>query len=199
MLLSCSEAGYQAGKQFGGIYTDDKALKQTLSEAMVLFQDSNALYPTIFPGNSLQSREASAQFTRFAALRKMETEVVKMTVSLLHGVSGETCGTMTTGGSESIIMSILAHKKWAAAERGIVAPEAVVPRSAHAAFAKGCAYFDVKMIVAPLDANFRVDVAAVRKLVTRNTVLIVGSAPTFPQVCFVFDSTSFLNCVCGRA
>ena len=121
----------------------------------------------------------------------METEVVKMTASLLHGIPGETCGTMTTGGSESIIMSILAHKKWAAAERGIVAPEAIIPRSAHAAFAKGCTYFDVKMVLAPLDDNYRVDVNAVRKLITRNTVLIVGSAPTFPQVIFLIFTFPF--------
>jgi glutamate/tyrosine decarboxylase-like PLP-dependent enzyme len=38
---------------------------------MVMFQDSNGLYPTIFP-----------------ALRKMEVEVVKMTADLLHGTPG---------------------------------------------------------------------------------------------------------------
>jgi sphinganine-1-phosphate aldolase len=43
----------------------------------------------------------------------------------------------------------------AKATKGIEFPEAIVPVSAHAAFAKGCSYFDVKLVTVPLDKNCR--------------------------------------------
>jgi sphinganine-1-phosphate aldolase len=159
-----AEDGFRAGKHFGGIYSDDAALRQLEIDAFALFYDSNALYPTIFP-----------------SLRKMEVEVVNMTLALLHGRIGEACGTMTTGGSESIILAIKAYKERARALKGILDPEAILPVSAHAAHAKGCNYFGVKIVLAPVDADGRVSVDAVRRLITRNTILIVGSAPAFPQ------------------
>jgi sphinganine-1-phosphate aldolase len=160
-----AEDGFRAGKHFGGIYSDDAALKQLECDAFALFYDSNALYPTIFP-----------------SLRKMEVEVVNMTLALLHGRPADgACGTMTTGGSESIILAIKAYKERARALKGIDAPEAILPVSAHAAHAKGCNYFGVSIVLAPVDADGRVQVDAVRRLITRNTILIVASAPAFPQ------------------
>lgn len=159
-----AEDGFRNGKQFGGIYSDDAALKAVEVAAFGLFYDSNALYPTIFP-----------------SLRKMEVEVVNMTLALLHGHLGHACGTMTTGGSESIVLAIKAYKARAFALKGIVEPEAILPVSAHAAHAKGCHYFGVKIVLAPVDDHGRVQVDAVRRLITRNTVVIVGSAPAFPQ------------------
>jgi hypothetical protein len=76
------EEGYKCGKSFGGIYTDYKNIEEVEKGAMELYCDSNGLYPTTFPG-----------------LRKVEAEVVRMACSLMHG-DAQTCGTMTSGGTE---------------------------------------------------------------------------------------------------
>jgi glutamate/tyrosine decarboxylase-like PLP-dependent enzyme len=66
-------------------------------------------------------------------------------------------------------------------ERGITRPEMVVPVTAHAAFDKASQYFNIKMVHIPVDETFRADVDAARKAITRNTVVLVGSAPAFPH------------------
>lgn len=76
------EEGYRSGKAFGGIYTDYEEVEDLEKKALNLYCDSNGLYPTTFPG-----------------LRKLEAEMVRMSCALLHG-DKETCGTMTSGGTE---------------------------------------------------------------------------------------------------
>jgi len=57
----------------------------------------------------------------------------------------------------------------------------IVPVTAHAAFDKASQYFNIKTVHIPVDGNFRADVNAARKAINRNTVVIVGSAPSFPH------------------
>jgi glutamate/tyrosine decarboxylase-like PLP-dependent enzyme len=56
----------------------------------------------------------------------------------------------------------------------------VLPISAHPAFNKAAHYLGVKANHVPLGADFRADVDVMRGMVTRNTVLLVGSAPNYP-------------------
>jgi len=113
-------------------------------------------------------------------VRKMESEIVRMACTLFGGDS-EACGFVSSGGTESILMAVLGYRN-RAHERGISRPELVVPVTAHAAFDKGCQYFGVRIIHVPVDPiTRRVDVNKVRKAITRNTMAIVGSAPSFPN------------------
>jgi glutamate/tyrosine decarboxylase-like PLP-dependent enzyme len=57
----------------------------------------------------------------------------------------------------------------------------VAPITIHPAFNKAAAYFDLTMVLVPVDANSQVDVAAMAKAITNNTVLLVGSAPQYPH------------------
>jgi glutamate/tyrosine decarboxylase-like PLP-dependent enzyme len=57
----------------------------------------------------------------------------------------------------------------------------VLPTSAHAAFAKAGAYFGVEVRRVAVGPDWRADVSAMRSSVDENTVLIVGSAPQYPQ------------------
>jgi glutamate/tyrosine decarboxylase-like PLP-dependent enzyme len=57
----------------------------------------------------------------------------------------------------------------------------ILPATAHVAFDKGGHYFGVKIRWAPIGKDHRVDVKAVRRLINRNTILIVGSAPQYPH------------------
>jgi glutamate/tyrosine decarboxylase-like PLP-dependent enzyme len=57
----------------------------------------------------------------------------------------------------------------------------VVAESAHAAFHKGAHLFGLELHKAPVRDDWTADVDAMAELVTENTVLIVGSAPQYPQ------------------
>ena len=88
---------------------------------------------------------------------------------------------MTSGGTESILMAVKAARERGRAERGITEPEMVVAESAHAAFHKAAHYFGVRVHKVAVRADCRADVDAMAARVNDNTVLVVGSAPQYPQ------------------
>lgn len=57
----------------------------------------------------------------------------------------------------------------------------ILPSSAHAAFFKGGHYFGVKVVSVPIDKDMRADIEATKKLINKNTVLLVVSAPQYPH------------------
>ena len=104
-----------------------------------------------------------------------------MTGDMLGGAGLDVCGTLSSGGTESILLAMKTYRDRALAEKGITKPEMIAPVTAHAAFDKASQYFNIKMIHVPVDENFRADVDAAKKAITANTIVIVGSAPTFPH------------------
>ena len=80
---------------------------------------------------------------------KMESEIISMTAKMLHcdavkehHPGDEVCGTVTSGGTESIIMAMKVYRDQARAEAGIKAPEVIMPRTAHPAFNKAGEYLE---------------------------------------------------------
>ncbi len=57
----------------------------------------------------------------------------------------------------------------------------VLPTTAHAAFEKGCYYFGLESRRVPVRADWKADVDAMAAAIDENTVLVVGSAPQYPQ------------------
>jgi len=120
---------------------------------------------------------------------KFESEIVAMTAHLLGGSdpgpserSPETiCGTVTSGGTESILLAMKVYRDWARETRGITRPEIIAPVSAHAAFDKAAQYFRIKLIRVPVGKDLKADLPRTRSAITRNTVALVGSAPGFPH------------------
>jgi len=157
-------AHWKSGQISGGIYHGGQDLIDVSAKAFELFAVSNPLHPDVFP-----------------MVRKMEAEVVQMTVRLFNG--GPTaCGTVTSGGTESILMAMKAYRDYALEVKGITAPEFIVPRTVHAAFDKAAHYFNMKIVHIAVDpVTFEVDVAAMAKAINKNTVALVGSAPNFSQ------------------
>lgn len=91
-------------------------------------------------------------------------------------------GTTTSGGTESILLSVLSARNKAYAERSVRDPEIVVPSTAHAAFHKAASYFKIKIHVVPCPApSYRVSIPRVRRLINPNTIMLVGSAPNYPH------------------
>src|SRR5436309_627093 len=62
-----------------------------------------------------------------------------------------------------------------------VAEAVVLAASAHAAFHKAAHYFGVRVHKVPVRDDWRADVDGMAARVNANTVLVVGSAPQYPQ------------------
>ncbi|XP_056326275.1 sphingosine-1-phosphate lyase 1 isoform X1 [Danio aesculapii] len=158
-----SEVNWAKGKVSGAVYWGDEKLTDLLVKVYGEFAWTNPLHPDIFPG-----------------VRKMEAEVVRMTCALFNG-GPDSCGTVTSGGTESILMACKAYRDMAH-ERGIKHPEIIAPISVHAAFDKAAHYFGMKLIHVPLDEKtMKVDVKAMRRAISKNTAMLVCSAPHFPH------------------
>ncbi|WP_332650442.1 pyridoxal phosphate-dependent decarboxylase family protein [Lysinibacillus sp. 54212] len=158
------DANWKDGRTFSLVYYAGEELSNVAKEAYNLFFHENGLNPMAFK-----------------SLQKFETEVLSMASSLFYG-DEKVVGSLTSGGSESILMAVKAYRDWARKHRPhIKEPEMIVPTTVHAAFEKAAHYFGVKAIHAPVDNQFQVDVEEVKALINDNTILLVGSAPNYPQ------------------
>ncbi|NXD14653.1 SGPL1 lyase, partial [Nothocercus nigrocapillus] len=153
---------WEDGKVSGTVYSGEERLTRLLVRVYEEFAWSNPLHPDIFPG-----------------LRKMEAEVVRIACTLFNG-GPDSCGAVTSGGTESILMACKAYRDLAY-EKGIKRPEMLVPKSAHAAFDKAAHYFGLKIVQIPLTKSMEVDVQAMRRAISKNTAMLVCSAPQFPH------------------
>jgi glutamate/tyrosine decarboxylase-like PLP-dependent enzyme len=137
---------------------------------------------------SLFSHENTLQFDLCPSMFKMESEIISMTAAMLnadavkaHNPQDQVCGTVTSGGTESILMAMKAYRDWARVDKGIAEPEIIMPHTAHPAFDKAGKYFGLKMVHIPVSApDFRVDPRAVEAQINANTAAIVGSAGNYP-------------------
>lgn len=171
-LQNIRDQDHLSEKLSGTVYmhTPDEHAK-LLADTFAMFMHTNPLHYDVF-----------------LSTKKFEAEVVRMTIEMMNGKYDDklgegVCGAMTSGGTESILMALKAYRDQARAEKPwIKHPEIVAPKTAHAAFDKGCHYFGIKLVHVDVDqTTFKVDPAAVRKKITKNTIAIVGSTPSFPQ------------------
>ena len=155
---------WREGRVFSLVFNAGDEVSDVLKEAYNLYFAENGLNPTAFP-----------------SLKKFETEVVSMAASLLDG-DADVVGNLTTGGTESLLMAVKAARNTTRATRPeIKMPEVVVPVTAHPAFEKAAEYFDVKMVHVPVREDYRANVAAMEAAITPDTIMLVGSAPSYPQ------------------
>jgi len=128
------------------------------------------------------------QFDLCPSMFKMESEIISMTANMLHADAVQNhhpedrvCGTLTSGGSESIMMAMKVYRDWARKEKNIREPEIIMPHTAHPAFDKAGKYFGIKMVHIPVfEPDFRVEPKKVEAAITKNTAAIVGSAGNYP-------------------
>jgi sphinganine-1-phosphate aldolase len=159
-----ADANYRDSKIWSLVYYLGEEHTAFLKEAYGLYFSENALNPMAFK-----------------SLKRMETEIVKMTAHLLNG-DEQVVGTMTSGGTESCLLPVLTYRERARSKRILpFRPEMIAPETIHVAWEKAAKYFGVKMVHAPVDSNSRVNVGAVERLINRNTILIVASAPCYPH------------------
>lgn len=80
----------------------------------------------------------------------IESELVSWMLKLFNG-SKHSCGSTTTGGTESILLAIYTYREFYRKHYGIYNPEIVAPSSIHVAFDKGCDYFGVRLKKVPIN------------------------------------------------
>ncbi|TRZ74183.1 MAG: aspartate aminotransferase family protein [Actinobacteria bacterium] len=154
---------WRNGKAFSLAYNAGPEVLAVADEAYKRFAGSNALNTHAFP-----------------SLRNMQAEVLDMAGKWL-GSTSESAGYFTSGGTESILMAVKAARDQYRRESSILHPNIVLATSAHAAFDKACAYFDVEVRRVAVQPDWRADVLAMSGAIDANTVLLVGSAPQYPQ------------------
>ncbi len=166
------QARWKEGFVSGAVYHGDDEHIAFLNRVYSMHSQSNPLHADLWPSAT-----------------KFEAEIVAMTTQMLGsgqvGVQSpekdQICGTVSSGGTESILLAMKTYRDWARAEKGITAPEMIVPVTAHAAFDKAAQYFNIKQVRISIDADYKADVEAAKHAITPNTIVMVGSAPAFPH------------------
>ncbi len=160
-------ARWQDGYVSGAVYHGDPEHIAFLNEAYAITSQTNPLHSDLWP-----------------SIAKYEAEIVSMTANMLgagRATGASVCGTVASGGTESILLAMRSYRDRARETKGITSPELVVPTTAHAAFDKAAQYFGIELVKVPVGPDFRADVAATKKAITKNTICVVGSAVSFPH------------------
>jgi glutamate/tyrosine decarboxylase-like PLP-dependent enzyme len=154
---------WKAGKVWCYVYHPGEDPAEVTREAYLSFLTENGLDPSVFP-----------------SMLKLETDVVRAVINLLRG-DANAVGHLTTGGTESIMLTVKTARDKARAERPEISrPEMVLPKTAHAAFHKAAHYLSVKPVLVDIDPQtFQARAEDVRAAITPNTILLVASAPSY--------------------
>ncbi len=157
------DMNWRDGRTWAYIYDPGPEAEEVIKQAYMMFLSENALDPTVFP----------------SALR-FENELVAMAAAHLNG-DQDVVGNFTSGGTESIMLAVKTARDYFRAHRPeIREPEIILPVTAHAAFQKAGHYLCVKPVLVPVDPEtFKADPEAVRRAITPNTILLVGSAVSY--------------------
>ncbi len=161
------DAKWREGKTAVYVFNAGEDVARVQKEAYTMYMSENGLGPLAFP-----------------SLKKMEDEVVGMGLSLLHG-SEESCGTITSGGTDSITMAVKAARDYALATHFANKEvegqlNLVAPWSAHPAFDKAAKLMGLEVRRVPLRDDLLADVDAMAEAIDQSTIMLVGSAPSFP-------------------
>ena len=161
--MSAHDVQWRDGKAFSLAYNAGPEVLAVAEEAYRRFSGANALNTAAFP-----------------SLRQMQGEVIEM-AGMWLGSPATAAGYFTSGGTESILMAVKAARDQFRTEASITHPNIVLPTYAHAAFDKAAAYFGVELRRVDVLPTWRADVAAMSERIDKNTIMIVGSAPQYPQ------------------
>ncbi|MBQ2448766.1 MAG: aspartate aminotransferase family protein [Peptococcaceae bacterium] len=160
--FAADDPNYKDARTWSLVYYKDEEYTQFLAEAYAKYFSANGLNPTAFK-----------------SLKRFEKEILGFTAELLH-VDENACGVVTSCGTESCMLAVKTYRDLGRS-KGIRKPEMIIPETAHVAWDKGAAYFDVKIRRAPLADNWGVDVEAVKSMINKNTIMILGGAPEYPH------------------
>ena len=167
--FATDDRDWRGGRVFSLVYDAGDDVRDLLARAAGRYGAENALNTLAFP-----------------SLGWMQHDIVTITTGLLGGDrrpggSSGVRGYLTSGGTESLLQATRTARDWGRSVRSVERPNMVLATSAHAAFAKASHYFDVEARRVPVRADGGADVDAMADAVDDRTVLVVGSAPSYPQ------------------
>ena len=157
------DPSYKDGRVWSLVYYLDEDHSAFLKESYHRFACENGLNPTAFK-----------------SLKRFETDVISATADILNGTK-DVCGVVTSGGTESCLMAVKTYRDMARDTRRVKHPEMIMPESAHVAWFKASEYFGVKIRLVPLLADLTPNLKKLKRMINRNTVMILGSAPEYPH------------------
>ena len=148
----------------GGSYFGGEDVVRVANAAYQMYINNNALFaPDLFP-----------------SLVQYEKEVVEALLEMLNAPEGAG-GSITSGGTESIVVAVKTARAWARDHRpSATEPEIVLPRASHPAFDKAGHIMGIKTVRVPSSVDFKADVEAMAQVINENTIMVVGSAPSYP-------------------
>ncbi len=157
-----TDTDWKGGRVFSLVYHAGEEHARLLERAHAMYASGNLLNPMAFQ-----------------SLRRMEAEVTQAAAALFHGPPS-TVGALTSGGTESILVAVAALRDRARRKRPwIRRPVIVAPRTIHPAFDKAAHYYGVTLRKVDVDADMRVDVAAMARAICRRTIALAASAPQY--------------------
>ena len=158
--LRAADLPTHGGRTLAYVYDSGiDGLDELSAAAHALAASANGLDPTAFP-----------------SLLRMENDLVAAASELLGGTA-RTVGSVTSGGTESCMLAVLAARE---GNPGVAEPNVVLPSTAHAAFHKAAHLLRVRPVVVPVDpVTFRADPASMAAAIDGDTVLVVASAPSY--------------------
>lgn len=144
----------------GAVYNKNNNEIELIRNILPVFFKSNPLHPEIYP-----------------QIPFLEKTVIKSVAKLFHG-NDETVGSITSGGTESILCACYCYKQYGL-KKGIKNPEMIAPISIHAAFDKAASYFGIKIHKMPIYLDNSMDFNIVKSYINNNTILLACSAPSY--------------------
>lgn len=151
------------GRVFAYVYDGGPEAMRLIGEAVRLYMTENGLDPTSFP-----------------SVFELERDLIGMALDLVKARPGA-AGSFTSGGTESVLLSVKTARDHAREHRPHIGkPNIILPETAHAAFFKACAYFDVKPLRVRVDpVTLRANPAAIEAAIDDDTLMLVASAPSY--------------------
>lgn len=115
----------------------------------------------------------------FPSLARFESDVITWTLGLLSA-GDDASGSMTSGGTESIMMAVKTARDWSRQNRPVPGvPQVVAPYSAHPAFNKAAHYLGLDVKRVPVGPDHRANAERMADAIEDRTIMLVGSAPQF--------------------
>jgi glutamate/tyrosine decarboxylase-like PLP-dependent enzyme len=167
LAMKQDDQDWRGGRVFSLVYSAGNDVHELLQDALSLYSAENGLNVLAFPSIGI-----------------MQHDIVSITATLLGAddpaAGGGVQGYLTSGGTESLLQVVKTARD-VGRERGIARPMVVAGESAHAAFTKAADYFDVDLVRVRVESDFRTSAAALADACTDDTIMVVGSAPTYPH------------------
>lgn len=125
------------GKAWAYVYDHSHKHTEFVTKAHNIFIHTNSLNPM-----------------KFVSLRNFEVEIVAMTAKMMNGNIAECVGSVTSGGSESLLLAVKTYRdRLLHLNPTVTTPEVIMCVSGHPAINKACHYFGVKAVFVGVDKD----------------------------------------------